>query len=115
MLGADAAFARPAAGAATAATFALGGYSASQFTSTSAFSAAQASGGGTLTLSAQLRWPAGSSIKFNYGTGAYSGGSATGADGMLPHTTFPPVGCLAVAADGSPSLTWLASAAAACP
>ncbi|KAL4448482.1 hypothetical protein ABPG75_005701 [Micractinium tetrahymenae] len=102
MLGADALFARPCTsgcptGVSTVA-FNLATYSINTFTSPAAVSfnpTDSGSASGTFWDSFSLPWPAaGNTIKINYGGGSYSGGSATGADGMGVHSVFPPTACV---------------------
>ena len=79
------------------AAYALNGFTTSKlaFSPTASGTAA----GGVIWASFSLPWPGGAAptIRINYGTGPYSGGSATGVDGMAKHSVTPPTACVAAA------------------
>lgn len=58
--------------------------------------------GGVVWAQFRLAWPGGSSIKINYGGGAYTPSQPNSATGMIMHSIIPPAAC-AGAGGGMPS------------
>lgn len=75
----------------------MGGFTASKLAFTPSASGTEP--GGAIWASFSLPWPGGAAtaIRINYGTGPYSGGSASGVDGMVKHSVTPPTACVAAA------------------